>query len=137
MQGGATPLFIASLQGHKEVVCLLSDAEADKDIAMQGGATPLFIASPGGHLEVVRLLSDARADRDIAVQGGAAPIVHLTSEWTPRVPQPHPHIAAYRMKGLHLRMNCWAGFWQGVNTEKVFFVVCFIVFLVCFVGGGG
>ena len=42
MQGGATPLFIASQNGHLEVVLsLLSDAGADKDIAMQGGATPL------------------------------------------------------------------------------------------------
>ena len=53
------------------VVCLLSDARADKDIAMQGGATLLFIAAHSGHLEVVRLLSDAGADKDIAMQGGA------------------------------------------------------------------
>ena len=57
-----------------EVIGLLSDAWADKDIAMQGGGTPLFIASQNGHLEAVRLLSGARADRDIAVQGGAAPL---------------------------------------------------------------
>ena len=48
------------------VVCLLSDACADEDVAMQGGATPLFIASQSGYLEVVRLLFDARADKDIA-----------------------------------------------------------------------
>ena len=40
MQGGATPLFIASQQGRLEVICFLSDAGADKDIAMQGGAAP-------------------------------------------------------------------------------------------------
>ena len=35
MQGGATPLFIAPQNGHLEVVLfLLSDAEADNDIAM-------------------------------------------------------------------------------------------------------
>ena len=57
MQGGATPLFIASQNGHLEVVLsLLSDAGADKDIAMQGGGTPLSIASQSGHLEVVCLL---------------------------------------------------------------------------------
>ena len=42
MQGGATPLFIASQNGQVEVVLsLVSDARADKDIAMQGGATPI------------------------------------------------------------------------------------------------
>ena len=95
MQGSAPPLFIASQSGHLEVVCLLSDAGADKDIALQGGATPLFIASQGGHLEVVCLLFDAGADKDIAMQGGATPLLvasqqgHLVplarriSDWTP------------------------------------------------------
>ena len=50
------------------MVCLLSDAGADKDIAMQGGATPLFIASQQGRQEVVGRLSDARANKDIAMQ---------------------------------------------------------------------
>ena len=45
MQGGATHLFIASQNGHLEVVCLLFDAGADKDIADQGDATPLLVAS--------------------------------------------------------------------------------------------
>ena len=40
MQGDATPLFVASRNGHLEAVRLLSDAGADKDIAMQGGGTP-------------------------------------------------------------------------------------------------
>ena len=61
MQGGATPFFIASQQGHLEVVHLLFDAGADKDIAMQGGAILLFGASQNGRLEVVHLLSDAGA----------------------------------------------------------------------------
>ena len=51
MQGGATPLSIASQSGHLEVVLLLSYARADKDIAMQGGAAPLFIAPQSGHRE--------------------------------------------------------------------------------------
>ena len=42
MQGGGTPLFVASQQRHLEVVRLLSDAGADKDIAMQGGGTPFL-----------------------------------------------------------------------------------------------
>ena len=65
-------MFIAPQSGHLEVICLLSDAGADRDIAMQGGATPLFIAFQNGHLEVVlSLLFDTGADKDIAMQGGA------------------------------------------------------------------
>ena len=68
MQGGATPLFIASRQGRLEVVLsLLFDAKADKDIVMQDGGTPWSIAPQQGHQEVVCRLSDAGADRDIAM----------------------------------------------------------------------
>ena len=75
MQGGGTPLFIASQNGHLEVVHLLSYAGAAGDIAMQGGAATLFIAPQGGQLEAaVSWLSDVRADKDIAMQGGATPL---------------------------------------------------------------
>ena len=86
LQGGATPLLVASQQGHQEVVCRLSDAGADKDIALQGGATFLFIASQSGHLEVVCLLCDAGADKEIAMQGGGTPLLVASQKWTPRPP---------------------------------------------------
>ena len=83
IQGGATPLLVASGNGHLEVVCLLSDAGSDEDIAMQG-CTPLFVASQHGHTEVVYLLFDAGADKDIAMQvAWCHPLVHRISEWTP------------------------------------------------------
>ena len=50
------------------MVCHLSDAGADKDIAMHGGATPLLVASKQPHQEVVCRLSDARAGKDVALQ---------------------------------------------------------------------
>ena len=87
------------------------------NIAMQGGATPFFIASQSGHLEVVCLLPHARADRDIAMQGGATPLFIAPQSGHP---EPLNHISTFP-KGLHLRMNCWAGFCKGVNTEKVGF----------------
>ena len=34
MQDGGTPSFIASQSGHLEVVCLLSDVGAGKDLAV-------------------------------------------------------------------------------------------------------
>ena len=54
---GATPLFVAALKGHLEVVRLLVESGANKDQGTTDkGATPLYIAAEKGHLEVVRFL---------------------------------------------------------------------------------
>lgn len=53
---GVTPLFIASRQGHTEVVKLLLAEGADVNQATNLGNTPLIIASQEGHPEVVKLL---------------------------------------------------------------------------------
>ena len=45
------------------MVCLLSDAGADKDIAMQGGATPLLVASGTDNLEVSGFRCDEQGGR--------------------------------------------------------------------------
>ena len=85
MQGGTTPLFIASQNGHLEAVLfLLSDAGADKDIAMQAW----FIAPQQLHLEVVCLLYDAGADKGIADQGDATPyfVASESGQTTSRYP---------------------------------------------------
>ena len=50
-EDGSTPLFIASQNGHLEVVRLLCDASANIDYAKG-------IASQSGHLEVVRRWCD-------------------------------------------------------------------------------
>jgi ankyrin repeat protein len=57
---GCTPLFVASMNGHVEVVKFLLDANADKSIKMteeSGGFTALFVAKHQGHDEVVALLN--------------------------------------------------------------------------------
>ena len=51
-------MFIAPQSGHLEVVCFLSDAGADTDIADQGDAAPLLVASETDSLEVFTIRLD-------------------------------------------------------------------------------
>ena len=57
MNDGATPLFIASQEGHSDVVSmLLAKQGVDVNQARDNGCTPLYIASQNGHSEVVSML---------------------------------------------------------------------------------
>ena len=72
---GATPLFIASQEGHVDVVRqLLLREDADVNLAENNGATPLYIASQEGHVDVVRQLLAASADVNQASNSGATPL---------------------------------------------------------------
>jgi len=54
---GRTPLYMASQNGHSEVVSMLLAKEGvDVNQADNGGFTPLYIASENGHAEVVSML---------------------------------------------------------------------------------
>jgi len=73
----ATPLILASAQGHLEVAKLLCEAGADKDkvgayedIEDRYVSTPLIFASARGHLDVAQLLCEAGADKDKANDDG-------------------------------------------------------------------
>ena len=62
---GSTPLFIAALEGHLEVVRFLVESGANKDQGLtDDGRTALFIAAENGHLEVVRFLVESGANKD-------------------------------------------------------------------------
>ncbi len=54
---GCTPLFVASQNGHSEVVSMLLAVQGiDVNQSKNTGSTPLYIASQNGHSEVVSML---------------------------------------------------------------------------------
>jgi ankyrin len=62
MKSGATPLFMASQEGHLEITRLLLEHGAAIYQATSNGATPLSVARHGGHSRIVQLLQEHGAD---------------------------------------------------------------------------
>lgn len=55
-QDKATPLFIASQNGHLDIIELLLNSGAYHDAARTDGASPLWIAAQMGHDHIVKIL---------------------------------------------------------------------------------
>ena len=77
---GNTPLQVASLEGHADIVKLLLEAGCATDSRNVDGDTPLIDAVENGHLEVVQLLLDAGVDPMQRSQNGKEPIELVKSD---------------------------------------------------------
>lgn len=81
-RAGATPLYVASHEGHLEAVKVLLDVgKADVNVSTsRSGRTPLHAAAAQGHLDVVRCLIEAGADPCMASSpSGQTPLISACS----------------------------------------------------------
>ena len=77
---GRTPLYMASLFGHIEVVDQLLLAQADPDVQDNSGGTALYVASQEGHMQIVHKLLQSQADPNIRAFNGAIPLYIASQE---------------------------------------------------------
>lgn len=77
---GNTPLQIAALHGHTEIVKLLIEEGCILDCFNNDKDTPLLDAVDNGHLDVVKLLLDAGANPRKANVNGEEPIDRITDD---------------------------------------------------------
>src|SRR6266478_4828778 len=77
--GNATPLHLASENGHLDVVHFLLERDADVSAQDKDGRTPLHLASQAGQLDVTCVLIEHGADVSTQNKDGQTPL-HLASQ---------------------------------------------------------
>lgn len=70
---GITPLCMATMYGHKKVVQVLINADADIELQDDSGRTPLHIASLYGNVKIAQALIAAGANLRITTSNGYTP----------------------------------------------------------------
>ena len=74
IQGGRTPLHLAALQGHMQLVKLLENSGANVNASDEHGMTPLHKAAVQGHADTVAelLAHGAHIDAKLTVSASCA-----------------------------------------------------------------
>ncbi len=70
------PLFLATMEGHRETVAALLAGGADPNAANRRGATALIAAAYEGQLPLAQLLLNHQADPNIANRTGHTPLIY-------------------------------------------------------------
>jgi ankyrin repeat protein len=70
----AAPIQSAAAGGHRKIVKMLLDNNADPNIREQGGYTPLHAAAQNGNEEMIRTLLYGGADLTIKANDGKTPL---------------------------------------------------------------
>lgn len=71
---GRTPLHLAAIRGHTQIVRYLVNKSANKDVRDNDENTPLHLASEYGHFEVIIfLVKEAGADATLKNKYGYGP----------------------------------------------------------------
>ncbi|KAI9857093.1 MAG: hypothetical protein M1824_005018 [Vezdaea acicularis] len=87
-EGGITPLCLACMCGHEEVVrVLIEEGLADPNVRDLSQFTPLHAAATNGHLEVTRLLLEHGADPWLTESTGWTPLNAATIKKNEKVVQ--------------------------------------------------
>lgn len=75
---GYTPLHLAVVCGHSDIVQLLLQYGAELDGVCEAGRTPLYLACLSGNLELVSLLGQRGASVDATTSDGLSPLFVAT-----------------------------------------------------------
>ena len=87
-ENGVSPLMIAAMEGHSDVVEILLEADANVDLQNQEGMTALMSAAFSGHKEIVKLLIENQADPLLKMSNGVR--AHQLANY-----EGHEEIASY------------------------------------------
>ena len=75
-----TPLHSAAEEGHRDVVQLLLEMNAEIEIRDRSGNTPLHLAASEGHRDLVQLLLEKSAEIEAKSSSGQTPLF-LAAKW--------------------------------------------------------
>ncbi|XP_074864593.1 ankyrin repeat domain-containing protein 27 isoform X2 [Carettochelys insculpta] len=75
-QDGFTPLHVAAMHGHSELVCLLLKHGANISAKNANQAVPLHLACQQGHFQVVKCLVDCNAKQNKKDVHGNTPLIY-------------------------------------------------------------